>query len=118
MLRSLAMFPRFWRVWLAFVALLAAGCLSPTLPLPPPTDPVVTSSEMQGLIRLTGTVQPESEVFALNRATNLISGQYTPTGRYDFTIAAQEGDLISLWYEKGSVESPPNEIVIRLPTTP
>lgn len=113
MLRSCAMFPRSRRGWLVGAALAAAGCLSPTLPLPPPSEPII-SADTQGLIRLKGTVQPDSEVFALNRNTNLINGQYTPSGAYDFTIAAQERDAISFWYVNGKLESPSNDFIVRL----
>ncbi len=114
MLRSAAMFLRSRRAWLLGAALFAVGCLSPTLPLPPPSDPLVTSTETAGLVRLTGAVQPESEVFALNHTTNLIRGQYTQSGLYDFTLEAQERDGISFWYVHGTIESPPNDFVIRL----
>ncbi len=117
MLRSVAMF-LCSRRWLLGTALIAVGCLSPTLPLPPPGDPMVTSTDTAGLVRLTGAVQPESEVFALNHSTNLIRGQYTPSGAYDFTIEAQERDGISLWYVHGTVESPPTDFVLRLEPEP
>ena len=117
MLRSRGMFPRSRRSWLLGAALFGAGCLSPTLPLPPPSDPTL-SSDSQGLVRLSGTVQPESEVFALNQRTNLISGQYTASGRYEFTIAAEEQDLLSLWYVHDGAESPPLAFVVKLPQTP
>jgi hypothetical protein len=103
-------------LWLLGAALLAAGCLSPTLPLPPPSDPTVSSTDTQGLVLLAGTVQPESEVFALNHSTNLISGQYTQSGNYAFTMQAQERDFVSLWFVHGAVESPPNDFVVKLPT--
>jgi len=115
MLRSLAMSPRPRRSWLFGAALLAAGCLSPTLPLPPPSDPVVSATDTQGLVRLSGSVPPQSEVYALNHNTNLISGQYTDSGAYSFTIEAQENDYISLWSVHGTVESPSTEFVVRLP---
>lgn len=108
------MFLRSRRGWLVGAALLAAGCLSPTLPLPPPSDPVVTSTDTAGLVRLAGTVEPESEVLALNRNTNLIRGQYTKSGVYDFTIEAQERDAIALWYVHGTAESPPIDFLIEL----
>jgi hypothetical protein len=114
MLRSVAMFLRSRRGWLLGAAFLAVSCLSPTLPLPPPSDPSVTSTEIAGLVRLKGTVQPESQVFALNHSTNLIRGQYTESGAYDFTLEAQERDGISLWYVHGTVESPPNDFVLRI----
>ncbi len=102
------------RRWLIGSALLVAGCLSPTLPLPPPSDPTV-SAVSEGLVRLSGTVQPDSEVFALNRNTNQISGEYAAHGSYEFTLAALEGDSISLWYVHATVESPPNDFVVKLP---
>ena len=114
MLRSVAMFPRSRRGWLLGAALWAVGCLSPTLPLPPPGDPTVTSTETAGLVRLTGTVESDSEVFALNHSTNLICGQYTKSGNYDFTLQAEERDGISLWYVRGTVESPSNDFVLRI----
>ena len=116
MLRSVAMVLRSLRGWLLGAALFAGvgGCLSPTLPLPPPTDPTV-SSVSEGVVRFTGTVEPESEVFALDRNSNLIAGQYTHAGAYDFTMAAQDHDLMSLWYVHGTVESPPNDFVLKLP---
>ncbi len=75
---------------------------------------MVTSTETAGLVRLTGTVEPDSEVFALNHTTNGISGQYTKSGLYDFTLEAQERDGISLWYVQGTIQSPPTDFVIKL----
>ena len=114
MLRSAQMFPRSRRGWLVGAALLAAGCLSPTLPLPPPSGPSVSSTETLGLVRLTGSVAPQSEVFALNHSTNLISGQYTDSGSYDFTLQAQERDWVSLWYVHDTLESPATDFTVKL----
>src|SRR6478752_5248724 len=114
MLPSVAMFPRSRRGWLLGTLLFGAGCLSPTLPLPPPSDPSVSATETAGLVRLTGTVPPESEVHAKNHNTGLIRGQETKSGHYDFTIEAQERDSISLWYVQGKVESPSNDFLIKL----
>lgn len=75
----------------------------------------MVSSVSDGLVRLAGNVQPDSEVFALNRNTNQISGEYTAKGDYEFTLAALERDSISLWYVHATVESPPNDFVIKLP---
>jgi len=114
MLRSLQMFLRSRRSWLVGAALLAAGCLSPTLPLPPPSDPMMTATDTAGLVRLTGAVEPQSDVLAFNRNTRLIAGQFTESGAYDFTIEAHEGDAISLSYVVGTVQSPPTEFLIKL----
>lgn len=118
MLRWATMFFRSRRGWLLGTALLAASCLSPTLPLPPPTDPSVSATDTAGLVRLTGSVEPESQVTALNRVTNLSYGQYTASGNYDFTIEAHDRDPITFWYVRGTVESPPIDFVIKLEPPP
>lgn len=109
------MFSRSRRDWLLGVGLLVAGCLSPTLPLPPPSNPSVTASTTEGLVRLQGTVLPQSEVFAFNHNTALIAGQHTDSGGYDFELAAHPGDSISFWYVHEAVESPSADFLIRLP---
>jgi hypothetical protein len=101
------------RRWLISAALCLVGCLSPTLPLPPPSDPTVSGADAQGLVRLTGYVEPESEVFALNHTSNVISGQLTPSGVYDFKIAAQQYDELSIWYVNGTTQSPPTDFTVR-----
>jgi hypothetical protein len=118
MLPWVAMFLRSRRSWLLGTALFVVGCLSPTLPLPPPSDPLVTSTDTAGLVRLTGSVEPESQVFAWNRSTDSIRGQFTKSGIYDFTIEAQERDSVTFWYIHGTVESPSAEIVIKLESQP
>ncbi len=118
MLRSLTMFPRSRRRWLVGVALFVAGCLSPTLPLPPPTSPEIAATDTQGLVQLSGSVPPQSEVFALNHNTNVIAGQYTESGAYKFTIEALEHDSMSLWYVNRTIESPSADFFIKLPVAP
>jgi hypothetical protein len=109
------MFPRFRRSWLLGAALLAAGCLSPTLPLPPPSEPSVTASSTEGLVRFQGAVLPQSEVYALDHNSNLIAGQHTDSGEYDFTMAALPGDNMSFWYVHEAMESSSTDFVLKLP---
>jgi len=107
------------RSWLLATALLAVGCLSPTLPLPPPSEASVTTPDMQGLVHVSGTVLPKSLVFALNQNTQLASGQYTESGSYDFVIAAQPYDDLTIWYENSNVESPTIDVTVKAaPKTP
>ncbi len=94
-------------------ALCLAGCLSPTLPLPPPSDPTVSGADSGGNVRLTGNVAPQSEVFALNLSNNVIAGQLTPSGAYDFKIPAQQNDELEIWYVKDTVQSPPTEFSVK-----
>ncbi|MGC4088802.1 MAG: hypothetical protein QM756_13060 [Polyangiaceae bacterium] len=84
-----------------FAAVLAAtGCLSPTLPLPPPNQPQQSDVDESGVVHLTGAVRAESWVYALNQATNKGYIQITGTdGRYDLAVEAQRGDPMVMWYE-------------------
>ena len=112
-LPSVPMLPRTRRRWLFGAALCLAGCLSPTLPLPPPSNPMVSGTDADGNVRLTGSVEPESEVFALNHTTNVISGQLTRSGLYDFKIQAQQYDSLSIWYVNNTLQSPPTEFSVK-----
>jgi hypothetical protein len=98
---------RVWRRLLLLSAGLAvASCLSPTLPLPPPDRPDVSAPDVSGLVRLEGSAAPHSEVIAWNHDNDVIAGQVTrDTSRYDFTIQAEVGDYIELWYIQGDQES-------------
>jgi len=93
-------------------ALVAAGCLSPTLPLPPPSEPEVTQVS-EGVYRLSGSVTPRAEVYAFNVRTSFIDGQATgDSGEYSFEVQAAPGDAIELWYETRSRESQITEFEI------
>src|SRR5690606_12240372 len=68
------------------VALGAGACLSPTLPLPPPSRPTMEGPDAAGNVRLFGRVPGKARVSALNSRTQFISGQQTrDDGKYDFT---------------------------------
>jgi hypothetical protein len=88
-------------------ALLAVACYSPTLPLPPPGKPEVSAIVGQpGYYRLVGRVEPQADVFARNRRTDLNAGQFTSSGSYDFVVQGEEGDQMELWYIVGADVSP------------
>jgi len=95
------------RRWLALgVALVVTGCLSPTLPLPPPSKPVVEGPDQQGMVTLDGYVDGEV-VYAANMRTGEIRGQFVaPDGHYRFAIGAEVGDELELWYQVGTTTSP------------
>jgi hypothetical protein len=85
---------------LALAVLLPSACLSPTLPLPPPSRPdTIEGPDQNGYVRLTGTVAPNSRANAMNRRTS--SGVFDDTaddGHYDMMLQALAGDEIVLWY--------------------
>lgn len=102
------------RGWLLGLSLAATACLSPTLPLPPPSKPVVEGPDQQGMVTLDGWVESEATVFAANLRTGEIRGQFTgPDGHYRFAIAAVIGDELELWYQVGTTTSP--GIVFKVP---
>lgn len=95
-LSSTAMSSR--RLWLAAaLAVLASSCLSPTLPLPPPSPPDVEPLG-QGHYELSGTIPVGGKVVALNGRTERLYGQLTERD-YRFPVEARPGDVFLLWYE-------------------
>lgn len=82
-----------------------AGCLSPTLPLPPPSRPTVEGPDQDGMVTLEGDV-PGSAVYAANPRTGEIAGQFTPDGHYLFQIGAELNDELVFWYSEGTQNSP------------
>ena len=100
------------RIFLALGLSLAAGCISPTLPMPPPGEPEVDGPTAEGTATLSGKVpEPNARVFAINwseeeRGGNGFAGDYADDqGYYRFEIQAQVGDRCELWYEYGGEES-------------
>ena len=96
-------------------ALAATSCLSPTLPLPPPSDPNQSElDEATGTLHLTGWVRPTAWIYALNLETYKGYIQITSTdGRYDLTVEAAHGDRFSVWYEYRGDQSDSTEIKIK-----
>lgn len=91
----------------------AAGCLSPTLPLPPPSEPVATGPTAAGLLRLRGSAPERSWMHAYNHDTGNGAFQEVRRGRYDFTIGAAVGDRLVLWYAIDGEESLPLDWTVK-----
>lgn len=107
------------RLLLGLAGLCVASCLSPTLPLPPPSKPDVSSPDENGYARLQGVAAPRSEVIAWNHNSDLIAGQVTgESSLYDFQIKAEVSDVIELWYIQGSDESSSVKVVVPAPAEP
>lgn len=88
------------RLFCVAAALAAVACLSPTLPLPPPSEPTVTGPDEAGVVHLQGRVRPTAWVFAIDRASQLGAFRAAEDdGRYDLELRAAIGDEIVLWYE-------------------
>ena len=110
---------RLRRLLLTLAGLCLVGCLSPTLPLPPPSRPDVGAPDEGGFSRLQGLAAPQAEVIAWNHNNDLIAGQVTgDDSRYDFLIRAESGDTIELWYIQGTEESQTVRVRVPAAATP
>lgn len=103
------------KLFVVAAALAATACLSPTLPLPPPSDPKQSElDETTGTLHLTGHVPASSWVYALNERTNRGYIQITASdGLYDLTVEAVHGDSFALWYQLEGESSQPLYIDIK-----
>jgi hypothetical protein len=91
----------------AVAAVAATSCLSPTLPLPPPSKPTIDGPDPQGNVTVTGNVLGNSTVFVENARLN--SGVFEHVGnngQYKLVLPAQVNDELWIWYTQGTDESP------------
>jgi hypothetical protein len=96
------------RRWLiGAMAAALSGCLSPTMPMPPPSRPEIDGPDAQGVVVLSGRVPLGSMVTADNETTGYRFGKKSSsiTGDYRFAIFASVGDSISLFYTYGGEDS-------------
>lgn len=95
------------------VALLSSGCLSPTLPLPPPSRPDVTAPDADGNIRISGVVMSRATAYAHNQRTDEIVGEVTGAdGAYNLILQAEVGDRIAVWQSLNTKESDSVEFIV------
>ncbi|HEY5955559.1 MAG TPA: hypothetical protein VIV60_03355 [Polyangiaceae bacterium] len=102
------------RWWLSGLAALAMGCLSPTMPMPPPSKPAIEGPDEHGVVVLSGHAPAASLVYADNETTGYgWSRRADPNnGAYRFPILASIGDQINLFYRLDTNESMPVQFVI------
>ena len=103
---------------LALGALVAlGGCLSPTLPVPPPGQPEVEGPDASGLVTLKGakdSAQPNAEVAAYNPATK--DGRFTVSaadGSWQIVLPASSKQTLWVWQTVGFERSA--QIEVRVP---
>ncbi len=103
---------------LGLISLLGA-CLSPTLPLPPPGEPVVEGPDGSGQITLMGSTAPQALVVGWNiRLNDGDTFQTSGDGRYQLTMMGQSGDVVRLFYLRGNEVSPSIEVEVPEPASP
>jgi hypothetical protein len=95
------------------ILLFGAGCLSPTLPLPPPNRPTVSAPNEDGIISVSGVVQSRATAYVHNSRTDMIIGQITgDSGEYEIAIPAEVGDRLFVWQAYQTLESSPIEVLV------
>lgn len=105
---------------MAGVVLLAA-CASPTLPLPPPTVPSISSTSEPNVFHLssTGGVEPGALVLVVNRNEAVdrdrrVSGTIADErGSWDLDVFANVGDALDISQDNGDARSPTITVTVR-----
>lgn len=103
--RVVASVRSFRLVVLAAIYLSAAGCLSPTLPLPPP-HAEVNPPDTDGMVFVTGKALEQAYVACLNE--DLEKGVITRSdsdGFYSLEVEGRVGDQLTLWQIRGTEHS-------------
>lgn len=101
-----------WRAFLAglvlAVAVAAAGCAAPTLPIPPPTA-LVSAPDASGRVTVTGRADPAAYVFLLNNDTDQgVIGHAATDGSFSLRVMAASGNELWVWQELNSQPSQQN----------
>jgi hypothetical protein len=107
-------------VWCAIVPVLLGACLSPTLPLPPPSPPSESDGTEPNTIILTGTAPPEAVILIVNndpmfastaQCNGALNCQVTATrvdtaGNWMATVFAVKNDVLEISEQIGDEQSP------------
>jgi hypothetical protein len=94
---------------------LVLSCASPTLPVPPPLLPTITTSSAPGKVHLTsqGGAEPDAVIVIYNRNPSVpldqrVSGsQADGYGTWDAEVVATPGDFLDIAQEVGTSRSAP-----------
>ena len=106
------------RALLAGLTVAVAGCLAPTLPIPPPSFPEeVTGPDADGLVHLRGgkgSAQANAYVTVWNlRLERGRTSRAAADGSWSEAVPAQAKDTLYVWQELGNDRS--DSIEIKLP---
>ena len=101
-------------VGLLAAAGLLGGCSAPTLPLPPPAALALSSPDpLTGLVTISGEALPGAFVSCVNaRLESGVIVRADGAGRFGLQIAAQAGDLLLVWQERGDDRGPYVELCV------
>lgn len=109
--------PRLVHAGLALVAflLVLAGCLSPTLPLPPPEEPGTITENADGTWQVAGSCIEGAQVVLLNeaRGRGVVLVDQDATGHYSIAVAGDACDVIVLTQSLGDEASGETRFALR-----
>lgn len=100
---------------MATAALAPAGCLAPTLPLPPPDEPDSVGTLGEGQWELRGTVSPGATVVGIVERTGrgAVVEDRDGDGRYVLIVEAQLCDVVDVWQQDGEETSASTRVVLQ-----
>lgn len=106
---------------LAALAAAALACTSPTLPLPPPALPSVTTGSTPGTYKLSSLQgsEPNALIIIVNRNTDLprnkrVTGTIADNqGSWDVDVVANPDDTLDITQEVGAVGSPVTTVTVK-----
>jgi hypothetical protein len=108
------------RVALALAVVAGLSCTSPTLPLPPPTAPTITTGSQPDTVKLEGTsAEPNAVIIIVNRNPDLprdkrVSGTIADeVGTWEAEVVAKAGDALDITQDNGHVRSPVTTVTVR-----
>ena len=98
----------------AFLSALA-GCLSPTLPLPPPEEPGTITENTDGTWQVAGSCIEGAQVVLLNeaRGRGVVLVDQDATGHYSIAVAGDACDVIVLTQSLGDEASGETRFALR-----
>jgi len=102
-----------------------AGCLSPTLPLPPPALPTILpgsdADHVELLSNICGGAESGALIVVENENPALTGDQVgaltraDSCGRWDVEVYAHQGDVLQIWQEYEAMSSVSETVVVSLP---
>ena len=99
----------------------ALACTSPTLPLPPPAAPLISSGTEPDTFKLASVNGAEANalIIVVNRDETLarnkrVTGTIADeNGSWDATVFAKRGDVLDITQESGTTSSPSTSVTVR-----
>ncbi len=109
------------RISSIFAIFIAAACTTPTLPLPPPTAPEITTGLEPDTVKLSSVhgSEPDALVIVINRNPSLardkrVTGTIADDqGSWELIVPAVAGDVLDISQESGSTRSPTTTVTVR-----